>query len=57
MDPLIKGGETMKNLKLWGIVTTVAGVALSIASGVIADKKLDEKIQEQVQKAIKPKDE
>lgn len=47
----------MKNLKLWGIVTTVAGVALSIASGVIADKKLDEKIQEEVRKAVTPKDE
>jgi len=57
MDPLIKGGKTMKNLKLWGIVTTVAGVAISIASGIISDKKLDEKIQTEVQKAIKPKDE
>lgn len=47
----------MKNLKLWGIVINVAGVAISIASGIIADKKLDEKIQTEVQKAIKPKDE
>lgn len=47
----------MKNLKIWGIVTMVAGMALNIASGIVADKKLDEKIQTEVRKAIKPKDE
>lgn len=40
------------NLKVLGLVVSVAGAALSVASGIIGEKQTDAKIQEKVMKAL-----
>lgn len=44
-----------KNLKVLGVVATVAGFLLSMVSNAIAEKKLDNTIEEKVTKALEQK--
>ena len=42
-----------KIVKIAGIALTVAGMGLSLATGVLDDKKLDMKIAKQISKHLK----
>ena len=42
-----------KTIKVVGIVTTVAGVGLSIAENILADKAMDRKINKRVSEQLR----
>lgn len=42
----------LKNWKLIGMLVTVLGAGLSVASGIIEDKKMEETIEEKVDEAL-----
>lgn len=44
--------KKMDNAKALGLVVTIGGVALSLLSGFVEDKKTDAKIEEKVRKAL-----
>ena len=44
--------KKMDGVKVLGLVATVGGVALSLLSSFVEDKKTDAKIEEKVRKAL-----
>lgn len=44
--------KTEKTLKTLGLVVSIAGAALNIASGMIEDKKMSERIAKEVSKQL-----
>lgn len=44
--------KKMDGIKVLGVVATIGGVALSLLSSFVDEKKTDAKIEEKVQKAL-----